>query len=118
MGASKGLDFIIDDAAGGDSWSGDDAVGMTWSLGGMGEGSLEMNMMHITCIKHACCMICHTGNFGNAAFMVTDPGMWSLMVWRSPTAAVLPFTRPRMATWPRMNGVVHVVLQRNCLDYA
>ena len=30
---AQGLDFIIDDVAGGDSWSGDDAVGMTWKLG-------------------------------------------------------------------------------------
>ena len=32
MSLPKGLDFIIDDVAGGDSWSGDDAVGMTWHV--------------------------------------------------------------------------------------
>ena len=28
----QGLDFVIDDLAGGDSWGPDDAVGMTWCL--------------------------------------------------------------------------------------
>ncbi|CAK9006738.1 unnamed protein product [Durusdinium trenchii] len=32
MSLPKGLDFVIDDLAGGDSWGPDDAVGMTWHV--------------------------------------------------------------------------------------
>ena len=32
MELPKGLDFVIDETAGGESWSGDDSVGMTWHV--------------------------------------------------------------------------------------